>query len=189
MLPEPDQSGVGTRGLPRLLPLLIQRSQRPQGPTQLDRVGLESPLPRAGSRSARTPRSRNPAGRPKPRWASWFPPYRSNSHKSSFADPGGEGCSYFLGKHRVFTIDATWDQGKTIFGMSAGFSANLAAALGANGPTADTLDGDWDQAGAGPTGNLYFLKGDQMLEISYRLAGVDLAAAVRLAKRAVGRLK
>ncbi len=117
-----------------------------------------------------------------------FPPYRSNSHKSSFADPGGEGCSYFLGKHRVFTIDATWEQGKTIFGMSAGFGANIAAALGGKGPTADTLDGNWDQAGAGPTGNLYLLKGDQMLEISYGMAGVDLAATVRLAKLAVGRL-
>lgn len=118
-----------------------------------------------------------------------FAPYRSNSRKSGFADPRGEGCSYYLGKHRVFTIDATWEQGKTIFPMVAGLSQHIASAVGANGQAADTLEGGWDQASAGPAGSLYFLKGDQMLDITYITAGVDLGAAVRLARLAVGRLK
>jgi hypothetical protein len=118
-----------------------------------------------------------------------FPPYRSNSRKSSLADPRGEGCSYYLGKHRVFTIDATWDQGKTIFGMSVGTTQKIFSTIGVDGAAADTLEGGWDQAGAGPAGALYFLKGDQMLEITYVTAGVDLAAAARLAKLAVSRLK
>lgn len=118
-----------------------------------------------------------------------IPPYRSNSKKSASVDPGGEGCSYYLGRHRIFTIDATWEQGKMTFGMSTGMGQNIAAILGVNGSGADTLDGGWDQAGGGPAGSLYFLKGDQMLEITYLTAAVDVNAAVRLARLAVSRLK
>lgn len=118
-----------------------------------------------------------------------MPPYRSNGKKTSFADPGGNGCSYFLGHHRVFTIDGTWEQGKAIFRMTAGLNANINAAVGTVGDVADTLEGSWDQAGAGPGGSLCFLKGDQMLEVVYQTAAVDRNAAVRLAALAVGRLR
>ena len=116
-----------------------------------------------------------------------MPPYRSD-HDSPNADPGGAGCSYYLGNHRVFTIDPTWEQGKILFRMAAGMGQKITSVLGSKGESADTLDGTWDQATAGADGTLYFLKGDSMLTVSYRTAAIDAPKAVRLATIAVGRL-
>jgi hypothetical protein len=54
--------------------------------------------------------------------------------------------------------------------------------------SADTLEGPWDQASSALDGTFYFLKGDKMLELQYQIAGIDAAAATKLAKIAVGRL-
>lgn len=116
-------------------------------------------------------------------------PYRSSGSKSGLADPGGDGCSYYLGRHHLLSIDVTWEQGKVIFSMSAGLSQRISATVGVDGTSTDTLEGAWDQAGAGPTGSLYFLKGDAMLEIRYIPAGVDQVKAVELAQLAIKRLK
>ncbi|HET7584388.1 MAG TPA: hypothetical protein VFK13_05740 [Gemmatimonadaceae bacterium] len=114
------------------------------------------------------------------------PPFRSDDENR--ADPSGEGCSYYLGKHRMLSIQPTWENGKMLFRMVAGLSQGITNAVGATGEAADTLDGPWDQVGAGPGGSLYFLSGDRMVEITYRTANVDAAAAVQLAKIAVQRL-
>ena len=54
---------------------------------------------------------------------------------------------------------------------------------------ADTLEGPWDDAASmGMTGLLYFLKGDQMLEIGYLTSSTDLAGAVGLARSAITRM-
>jgi hypothetical protein len=52
----------------------------------------------------------------------------------------------------------------------------------------DALDGPWDQATAGTTGALYFLKGDRMLEIVYKTSSTDVRGVAKLAASAIGRL-
>ncbi len=117
-----------------------------------------------------------------------LPPYRSNSEKKDFADPRGQGCSYYLGKHRVFTITPTTEDGKTAFQVSSATARMFTTAVGAGSAAADTLDGPWDRAAEGIGGLLFFLKGDKMLEVSYGTAPVGLAGAVKLAMLAVKRL-
>lgn len=116
-----------------------------------------------------------------------IPPYRSDANGR--ADPSGEQCSYYRGRHRVLTIVPTWENGKMLFRMSAGLSQGINSAVGAKGASADTLDGPWDQAGAGIGGSLFFLTGDRMLEVRYLTAGVDPPSALRLAALAVRRLQ
>lgn len=114
-------------------------------------------------------------------------PYRS-TRDTPLAEATGEGCSYYLGRHRVFTIRPEWKQGKTLFGVAAGASQMFASAGSVKLQSADTLDGPWDQAAAGLDGVLYFLKGDRMLAMTYRTAGIDAADAARLASMAIKRL-
>lgn len=114
-------------------------------------------------------------------------PYRSNG-ESALVDPSGEGCSYYLGKHRAFTLKPEWENGKTLFRVSAGTSAMFSSAAGAKLASADTLDGPWDQAAAGIDGMLYFLKGDRMVSMVYRTANIDATQALRLASIAVRHL-
>ena len=58
-----------------------------------------------------------------------------------------------------------------------------------NAAGADTLEGPWDDAATiGMTGQLYFLKGDQMLEIGYLTSSTDLAGAVQLARSAIAQM-
>jgi hypothetical protein len=116
-----------------------------------------------------------------------MPPYRSD-HNTPNADPGGEGCSYYLGNHRVFTIDPSWEQGKTLFRMSAAMGQRITSTIGAKGESADTLEGVWDEAAASPGGSLYLLKDDTMLEVDYRTAAIDTPKALTLATIALRRL-
>jgi hypothetical protein len=55
---------------------------------------------------------------------------------------------------------------------------------------ADTLDtGPWEDAAGDPaTGQLYFLKGDRLIELGYFVSSTNFDGAVRLARIAVGRL-
>jgi hypothetical protein len=54
---------------------------------------------------------------------------------------------------------------------------------------ADTLDGDWEEAGSDRmTGQLYFLKGERLLQLGYLLSSANADGAVRLARIAMGRL-
>jgi hypothetical protein len=55
---------------------------------------------------------------------------------------------------------------------------------------ADTLDtGPWEDAAGDPaTGQLYFLKGDRLIELGYFVSSTGFDGAVRLARIAVGRL-
>lgn len=113
-------------------------------------------------------------------------PYRSRE-STPFADGRGGSCSYYSGRHRVLVLTPTWSDGRAMFGMVAGFNQRVTSTLG-GGESADTLDGPWDQAGSGISGELYFLKGDRMLEILYRTSAIDAASAVRLAAIAMQRL-
>ena len=58
-----------------------------------------------------------------------------------------------------------------------------------NEAVADTLEGPWDDAAiSGMIGQLYFLKGDRMLEIGYVTSSTDLTGAVGLARSAIMRI-
>lgn len=118
-------------------------------------------------------------------------PYRSSGN-TPLADPSGGSCTYFTARHRALVLMPNWNGGKAIFGMARGVGGTVAAALPELGPdreSADTLDGPWDEAAAnGTTGDLYFLKGDRMLELSYLTSSTGAEGAVRLARLAVERL-
>jgi hypothetical protein len=65
---------------------------------------------------------------------------------------------------------------------------NIIRSVAGGADAADALDGPWDQAAEGSTGGVFFLKGDNMLEISYRMSSTDLAGAAQLASKAIDRL-
>jgi hypothetical protein len=115
-----------------------------------------------------------------------IPPYRSRDF-TALADPGGNGCSYYTGHHRVLSIQPTWSQGKTIFRLVGGLGQLVNSTL-QTGSATDTLEGTWDQVGSPAPGLLYFLKGDRMLAMSYGVSTADLPGALRLASKAVARL-
>jgi len=117
------------------------------------------------------------------------PPYRS-AGDSPLAVRNGTSCSYFTAGHRALTIKPHWDSGKMIFGMAKGVGGVVGSvAPDDTAAAADTLEGPWEEAAAnGTTGQLYFLKGDRMLEVNYVTSSTDRAGAVRLARSAVEKL-
>jgi hypothetical protein len=115
-----------------------------------------------------------------------IPPYHSRDF-TALADPGGAGCSYYTGHHRVLSIQPTWSQGKTLFRLVGGLSQLVNSKL-QTGSATDTLEGKWDQVGSPGAGLLYFLKGDRMLAVSYGVSSADLPGALELASKAVARL-
>ena len=106
--------------------------------------------------------------------------------------PLREACSFLTAGHRALVLRPHWEGGKMLFGMARNLGGTVASALPEAGPdheSADTLDGPWDEAaGNGTTGDLYFLKGDRMLEVGYLTSSTGPAGAVRLARIAVERL-
>lgn len=116
------------------------------------------------------------------------PPYRSQE-SSALADGEGPSCSYYTPGHRALVLTPTRSDGKMMFGMVSRVGGVITSKLGVGGQGADTLDGPWDQAASGVAGSLYFLKGDQMLEVGYRTSSTDAAGATRLASYAVGRMQ
>lgn len=117
------------------------------------------------------------------------PPYRS-ADNSPLADPAGPGCSYFTAGHRVLLVRPHWEGGTMQFRMVRGVGGVVEGLLPEkNAAGADTLEGPWDEAATlAMTGQLYFLKGDQMLEIGHVTSSTDLAGAVQLARSAIARM-
>jgi hypothetical protein len=113
-------------------------------------------------------------------------PYRS-SEGSPLADADGPSCTYFTAGHHTLVLTPTRGDAKTMFDMYTGV-ANAVRTVGGGTDSADALDGPWDEAAEGSTGAVYFLKGENMLEISYRMSSVELAGAAQLAGKAIGRL-
>jgi hypothetical protein len=116
-------------------------------------------------------------------------PYRSGG---PLVDSYGNSCTYFTAGHHALVLTPHWDTGKMMIGMARDVGGAVASVLPPAGPdreAADTLEGPWDEAAAnGTTGDLYFLKGDRMLEVGYLTSSTGSAGAVRLARVAVGRL-
>ena len=112
-------------------------------------------------------------------------PYRSRT-STSMADENGGSCSYRTPKHRVLVISPTWEGGQNQLKMAAITSQQTSKILGGSAE-ADTLEGPWDQVAGGPGGEVYFLKGDQLIGIQYNTSSTDVAGAVALARIALGR--
>lgn len=115
------------------------------------------------------------------------PPYYSRN-LTGLADSDGDACSYYTPHHHVLSIKPSWSLGRQLFKVTTGLTQGVQSKLGVTGEAADTLEGNWDQASANGTGDLYFLKGDRMLAISYRLSTADKAGALKLASIALERL-
>ena len=69
----------------------------------------------------------------------------------------------------------------------AAFTAQQTAKILGGTAAADTLEGPWDQVAGGPSGEMYFLKGDQLLSVAYVASSTDVAGVVTLARLALGR--
>jgi hypothetical protein len=106
---------------------------------------------------------------------------------SPLADSAGTACTYYTAGHHAFVISPTRSEGKTLFGMVRGGSGLVRSTVG-GADQGDLLEGPWDDATEGPAGSVYFLKGDAMIEVSYRASSTDLEGATRLARLAVARL-
>jgi hypothetical protein len=113
-------------------------------------------------------------------------PFRSAEGKP-LADGEGPSCTYYAPGHHTLTVTPTRGEAKMMFDMFAGAAARMRSLAGGS-DAADPLDGPWDQAAEGSTGALYFLKGENMLEIVYRTASTDVAGAAQLARKAIERL-
>lgn len=117
------------------------------------------------------------------------PPYRS--HESTpLAESGGKSCTYLTEGHHALVLTPTWEYGgMTVEAIRSVGGLVSIVAPGLNDVGADTLDGDWEEAGSDrTTGQLYFLKGERLLELGYLLSSTDADGAVRLARIAMGRL-
>ena len=114
------------------------------------------------------------------------PPYRS-ADNSALATVHGNSCTYFTAGHRALTLTPHWGTGRMLFRMAKGVGGTVAqVAPDDTAAAADTLEGPWEEAAAnGTTGQLYFLKGDRLLEVDYLTSSTDRAGAVRAARTAV----
>lgn len=118
------------------------------------------------------------------------PPYRSDE-ETPLAMAQGRSCSYFTAGHHALVLTPTWQYGGSAFEAMRGVGGLLErVAPSLHNDAADTLDsGPWEDAAGDPaTGQLYFLKGDRLIELGYLVSSTDFDGAVRLARIVVGRL-
>jgi hypothetical protein len=113
-------------------------------------------------------------------------PFRS-TEGTPLPDGDGPSCTYYTSGHHTLVLTPTRGDAKMMFDMYAGAAAKMRELAG-GADAADPLDGPWDEAAEGSTGALYFLKAENMLELSYRMSSTDLAGAAQLARKAIGRL-
>jgi hypothetical protein len=112
-------------------------------------------------------------------------PYRS-LESAPLAHGDGPSCSYYSAGHRVFMIRPDYFDGKEGFNMAAGLGSLVRSNLG-GADAADLLDGPWDSATVGTSGELLFLQGDTLLRIYYRNSAMDIEDAAKLAAIAMPR--
>jgi len=115
------------------------------------------------------------------------PPFRAREG-SPLADPAGTSCAYFTPGHRVLLLTPEWTYGKMTMNaerMGGGIVGQVASIPGV---AADTLEGPWDEAAVGLSGELILLKGSRSLSIGYLMSSTDAAGAIKLAAPALRRL-
>jgi hypothetical protein len=114
-------------------------------------------------------------------------PFRTRE-RTPLADPSGKSCTYLTAGHRALVLTPTWEYGRLELDaerMVGGIVRQVADLPGIEG---DTLEGPWDEAAVGLSGELLLLKGAHALAIRYQMSSTDAAGALRLAGPALKRL-
>lgn len=115
------------------------------------------------------------------------PPYHSRD-LTGLADPHGNACTYYTPNHHVLSFMPSWRAGKALFRVLGGLSTMVDSKVGSAGERLETVVGDWDQVAPSVTGDRMFLKGDRLLQVSYRMSTNDQGGVMHLASIAVKRL-
>ena len=116
------------------------------------------------------------------------PAYRTGND-GPLAYANGPSCGYYTAGHHVLVVTPHWSNGKRELGLNNGIGGLISSVSGdRSAQSADTLEGPWDQASMSLTGQLMVLKGDRLLEISYRTSSTDETGALKLARAALPRL-
>jgi hypothetical protein len=114
-------------------------------------------------------------------------PFQSGE-STPLADPEGSSCTFYTSGHHALVLTPTRSEGKGMFEVMRGGTHVVRSTVGGGADAADALDGPWDDAFEGPTGELYFLKGDAVLEVRFRSSSTDIDGAAKLARLAITRL-
>jgi hypothetical protein len=114
-------------------------------------------------------------------------PYRSHEG-SPLSDPAGKSCTYLTPGHRALVLTPEWTYGKNVLEAERMVGGVVSQVADVFDMVADTLEGQWDDAVAGLSGDLIFLKGAHALSIGYRTSSTDATGAIRLAGPALKRL-
>jgi hypothetical protein len=115
------------------------------------------------------------------------PPFRTRDG-SPLADPSGKSCAYFTPGHHVLVLTPEWEYGSLTLNAER-MAGNLVSQVAdLPGPVADTLEGLWDDAVVGTSGDLILLKAPTSLTVGYLMSSTDAAGAIRLSATALQRL-
>jgi hypothetical protein len=118
-----------------------------------------------------------------------LPPYRVREG-GALADPAGQSCAYFSGKHRALVITPHYAGGADEMRfVRAGGGLAAIGLVDREAAGADTLEGPWDEVAIGVYGELAVMRGDRMLKIAYLTSSTDITGAIRLAGPALTRLE
>jgi hypothetical protein len=114
-------------------------------------------------------------------------PYRTK-RDTAVADSGGPGCAYSTPGGKALLVTPEWTYGKMVLDTERLLGGLVRQMAQLPGPVADTLEGLWDDAVVGLSGELLLRKGARALTIHYVNSSTDAAGAVRLSGTALARL-
>lgn len=114
-------------------------------------------------------------------------PYRSRQD-TTVATPAGPTCVYPTEGGRAFLLTPEWTYGKMTLDVERLVGGLVRQVADLPGVEADTLEGLWDDAVVGLSGDLVLRKGARSLTIRYLNSSTDAAGAIRLSGPALTRL-
>lgn len=114
-------------------------------------------------------------------------PYRTKAD-TAVADSAGPGCAYETAGGRVLLLTPEWTYGKMTLDVERLVGGLVRQVADLPGVEADTLEGLWDDAVVGLSGDLVLRKGARSLTIRYLSSSTDAAGAIRLSGPALTRL-
>lgn len=114
-------------------------------------------------------------------------PFRTRE-RTPLADPSGRSCAYLTAGHRVLVVTPEWEYGRSTLDAERMVGGMVRQVADLPGIEADTLEGPWDDAVVGLSGELLFLKGAHAVGLRYQMSSTDAAGAIRLAGPALARL-
>ena len=114
-------------------------------------------------------------------------PYRSRED-TTVADSAGPTCVYETGGGRSLLLTPEWTYGKMTLDVERLVGGLVRQVVDLPGVVADTLEGLWDDAVVGLSGELLLRKGSRSLTIRYLDSSTDAAGAISLSGPALARL-